>query len=403
MAALALQNLKVLDLSRLFPGALCTQVLADLGADVIKVEAPPRGDYLRDRAPFHESQERTTSSVPFIGLNRNKRSILLDLKHPEGPETFLRLVSQCDVVLESFRPGVLDRLSVGFEALREVNPRVILCSITGWGRSGPKVHDAGHDINYLAEVGLLSTTGSTSDPPMIPSFQAADAAGALFAVISILAAIHERSRSGMGQHLDVPMAFAALSLASMSVANTLVTGVSVRRDEGLLTGGVVCYQTYRCKDGWVALGALEEKFWSTWCIGVDRTDLVECRHAPTGSAVHRDVAGVFLARTKEQWREFGSNHDCCLSVVSGLDEALKSDVVEESGILHSAVQPGATNPFMTLGQPFSMSRTPPDGNRFPAPPLGAHTREVLLSSGMTFVEVDRLIEAGLAGLTGGQP
>lgn len=397
MSTLALQDLKVLDLSRLLPGGLCTQILADLGADVVKVEAPPAGDYVRSRAPFHDGEDQTTSSVAFVGLNRNKRSILLDLKHPSGPETLLRLISKSDVVLESFRPGVLDRLSVGFERMREVNPSVILCSITGWGQSGQNSLVAGHDINYLAGVGLLSPTGSISDPPIISGFQAADAAGGLFAVVSILAAIHERSQSGLGQHVDVPMAFAAMSLAAMSVASTLLTGAAVPRQEGLLTGGVVCYQAYRCQDGWIALGALEEKFWRTWCVGVDRVDLLESRYAPTGSSVHDDVTNIFLARSKEQWREFAASHDCCMTVVSGLDEALKSKVVAEAGILHSVTQPGVVNPFIAFGQPFSMSRTPANPHRLPAPTLGAHTREVLLWSGLTSAEVDGLLESGLAG------
>lgn len=393
----ALGGIKVLDLSRLVPGGLCTLALADLGADVVKVEAPPAGDYARSRAPMYEATEKSAASATFIGLNRNKRSVVLDLKHEKGPETLLHLVTTTDVVVESFRPGVLDRLGVGYAAMQSKNPAVILCSITGWGQSGPMAQVAGHDINYLATVGLLSLTGDVDDDPVIPPFLAADSAGGLFGAFAILAALHERNLSGLGQHVDISMAHAVLAMASMTVSASLATGEVAPRSKGLLSGGVVCYQTYACKDGWVALGALEEKFWTTWCRALDRPNLLGKRYDSCESTTYQEVASIFASRTRAEWAVFAAKYDCCLSVVKGLADVLRTPSAIDLELVQETKRPGSAGTLKAMSLPIRFSRTPADVALRPAPILGEHTREVLSEFGLAAEAVDQLISSGVVG------
>jgi crotonobetainyl-CoA:carnitine CoA-transferase CaiB-like acyl-CoA transferase len=365
-----LTGVRVLDLTRLLPGGLGTLLLADLGAEVVKVEAPGDGDYARNREPFRESSDPSTASMTFVGLNRDKRSIVLDLKADADRAAFLALVAEADVVVESFRPGVLDRLGIGYEALRAVNPAIVLCSISGWGQTGPMAQRAGHDINYLAAMGLLSPTGRLDDPPVLSAMQICDSTAGLLAALTILAALRDRDRTGQGQWLDVSLAHAGLLMSAMSVASTLGTGRAASGRTGLWSGGVVCYQTYRCQDGWVALGALEEKFWTTWCDAVGHHELAGSRYEPTGSATHAVVTEIFAARTVAEWRDFANEHDCCLTVVDGLAEALASDLVTERGIVHHITQTGVDDPVAALGLPVGFSRSDTTPGVRPAPSLG---------------------------------
>jgi alpha-methylacyl-CoA racemase len=378
MGRLPLEDVRVLDLTRLLPGPLCTVTLADLGADVIKVEAPGDGDYARTRAPLRPAGDPQVASASFIGLNRNKRSVVIDLKSDEGRSAILSLVESSDVVIESFRPGVLGRLGLEYEVLRGINPRIVLCSMNGWGSSGTMAQVPAHDLNYCAMLGLLAPSGDAEDEPLIPTGQWADTAGALYGAIGILAALHERDRSGEGQHIEVVLAHAALWSMVMPLAGALAMGSAPRRQEGLWTGGAVCYQTYRCADGWLALGALEEKFWHNLCDGLGRGDLRECRYDPVGSPAHEQLTTIFAERTRSDWGDFAAKHDCCLTVVQGVNEALSSAVAREMGLLAKVTQPSIEDPFETLAHPVHFSRTPADEGRLPAPGLGEHTEEVLM-------------------------
>src|ERR687883_1995468 len=250
---LPLEGVRVLDLSRLLPGGFCSLLLADFGADVIKVEDSGMGDYVRWAPPYYEGVDESARSALFLALNRNKRSIRLNLKTDEGKEVLLKLVREYDVVLESFRPGVLDRLGVGFERMRQENPKLVYCAITGYGQDGPLRDRSGHDMNYLGLVGLLGLTGERGGPPVQSAGQIADlGGGALMAAFGILAALRERDRSGEGQLVDV------------------------------------------------TLGALEPKFWQAFCRGVGREDLVDKQFEPPGSAAHAEVEAIFRERTREQ-------------------------------------------------------------------------------------------------------
>ena len=396
----ALAGLRVLDLTRLLPGGFCSLLLADHGADVVKVEDTAMGDYARWAAPRHAGAEPSAAGALFVALNRGKRSIRVDLKRSQGRDVLLRLVRDADVLLESFRPGVMDRLGVGYERLREENPRLVYCAITGYGQDGPLAGRAGHDANYLARIGLLGLTGEPDGPPVLPAGQIADVGGgALMAAFGVMAALREREASGAGQLVDVSMADGALSSLAMVAGRVLAGGEPPRRGGLELAGGLLCYRPYRCADGWVALGALEPKFWAAWCGGVGRDDLLERQFDPPGSPAHAEVEAVFAARSRAEWEAFGAEHDCCLEPVLGLDEALASELVRAREMVVEVPQPGAAAPVRALGAPVKLARTPAEPARAGAPALGEHTEAVLAEAGYPPEDIARLTQAGaVAGL-----
>jgi crotonobetainyl-CoA:carnitine CoA-transferase CaiB-like acyl-CoA transferase len=370
-------------------------LLADFGADVVKVEDTGLGDYVRWAPPYYEGVEPSARSALFLSLNRGKRSIRIDLKSPEGKEVLLRLVRDADVLLESFRPGVLDRLGVGYDRLREENPGLVYGAITGYGQDGPGRERSGHDLNYLGLNGILGLSGEADGPPAPSAAQIADlGGGALMAVVGVLIALRERDRSGQGQFVDCSMFDGSLSFLAMLAAEMLAGGPVPRRGELRLSGGIVCYRPYRCADGYVTLGALEPKFWSAFCRGVEREDLAEHAFEAPGSDTHRALCEIFAGRTREQWRAFAAEHDCCLEPVMDLDEALESELVEAREMVVSLDQPGAERPVRLLGLPFKLSRTPGDPTRAPGPSLGQHTTEVLAAAGYSDAEVEALLESG---------
>ncbi len=399
MTGLPLQGVRVLDLSRLLPGGFCSLLLADYGADVLKVEDMRMGDYLRWAPPAVAGAAPSASSALFLALNRNKRSIRIDLKHPDGRDVLLALVREHDVVLESFRPGVLDRLGVGYEAMRAANPKIVYCAITGYGQDGPLRDRAGHDMNYLGLVGLLGLTGERGGPPVQAAGQIADlGGGALMAAFGILAALREAERTGEGQLVDVSMADGALSWLAMVAARWFAEGAAApARGELELAGAIACYRPYACADGWVTLGALEPKFWAAWCHGVGREDLVAAQHAAPGSVEHAEVEAIFADRTRAEWQAFAAEHECCLEPVLALDEALSSELVGARDMVVGLDQPGVPEPVRQLGAPVKLSRTPPDCNRMPGPELGEHTEAVLRAAGYDDARIEALLGSGAVG------
>ena len=405
--SLPLQGVRVLDLSRLLPGGFCSLMLADFGADVLKVEDTGMGDYVRWSPPSYEGPHPSARSALFLSLNRNKRSIRLDLKSEGGREALLRLVREHDVVLESFRPGVLERLGVGYERMREENPGIVYCAISGYGQDGPKRDASGHDMNYLGLIGLLGLTGERGGEPVQAAGQIADlGGGALMAAFGIMAALRERDGapgragaepgSGLGQIVDVSMADGALSWLAMVAATYFADGAVPRRGELPLAGSLVCYRPYECSDGWVTLGALEPKFWQAWCRGVGREELIAAQFERPGSAAHAEVQEIFRSRSRADWEAFASEHDCCLEPVLELDEALSSQLVRERGMVVEIDQPGAERPVRQLGVPVKLTRTPAEHGRLPGPALGEHTEAVLLAAGYSPAEVAELIAGGAA-------
>ncbi|MGB2710342.1 MAG: CaiB/BaiF CoA-transferase family protein [Conexibacter sp.] len=399
-----LEGLKVLDLSRLLPGGFCSLLLADLGAEVLKVEDTGMGDYVRWSPPYVEGAEDSAKSALFLSLNRNKRSIRIDLKTQQGREVLLRLAREHDVLLESFRPGVLDRLGVGYERLRQENAGLVYCAITGYGQDGPYRDRAGHDMNYLALGGLLGLTGEPGGAPVQAAGQIADlGGGALMAAVGILAALRERERSGEGQLVDISMFDGALSWLAMIAAQALAERRSPQRGLLPLSGLFACYRPYECADGWVACGALEPKFWQAWCRGVGREDLIEQQFAAPGSEAHREIETVFGSRTRAEWEAFAAEHDCCLEPVLGLDEALDSELVRAREMVVEMEQPGAGEPVKLLGVPIKLGRTPGDARRAPGPALGEHTDEVLAAAGYAPDEIAALKSSGAVAGPAGAP
>ena len=391
-----LEDVRILDLTRLLPGGFCTLLLADLGADVIKVEDTGQGDYVRWAPPYYGSDEHTplgTRSAIYLSLNRNKRSVRLDLKQEGGRQALIKLAETADVVVESFRPGVLDKLGVGFDVLRQANPALVYCPITGYGQDGPNRDRAGHDQNYLALNGILGLTGEADGPPIQSGAQIADlGGGALMAAVGILAALQEARRSGEGQMVDISMTDGSLAWLAMEAGRYFGSGEVPERGNIMLSGGIVCYRPYEAADGWVTCGALEPKFWARFCQAVDRPDLIEKQFEKPGSEAHAQVAEIFKGRTREEWKRFNDEHDAMIEPVLDLGEALESDLVRQREMVISYEQP-ELGEVKQLGFPIKLSRTPASVER-PAPGLGEHTLEVLTDAGYSAEEVQALEERG---------
>ena len=317
-----LEGVRVLDLTRLLPGPLATQHLADYGADVIKVEDTGIGDYARTMGAMGGD-----ASWFYQVVNRNKRSLRLDLKQAEGRELFLRLVDTADVVVEGFRPGVMARLGLGYETLAGRNPRVVLCSITGYGQTGPYALRAGHDINYLGYAGVLDQIGTAGGPPALSNLQVGDLlGGTMGAVMGIMVALFDAQRSGQGRHVDVSMTDVSLAHAIFPLTEVLAHGRVPPRGEALLSGGAPCYGVYETADGrHMAVGALEEKFWHLLCDTLGRADLKPGHLAAgeEGARVRQALAAIFRSRSQREWVEIFDAVDCCVTPILRLEESLE--------------------------------------------------------------------------------
>jgi crotonobetainyl-CoA:carnitine CoA-transferase CaiB-like acyl-CoA transferase len=402
-----LTGITVLDLTRLLPGGFCTQLLADFGADVIKVEDTGAGDYIRQAPPYYEPQDgaaedevASTRSALYLSLNRSKRSIRLDLKSEAGREAFMKLAGTADVLVEGFRPGVTERLGVDYESVRAVNPGIVYCAITGYGQDGPGRNRAGHDLNYLASTGMLAMTGAADGPPVQPAGQIGDlGGGALTSAFGILTALFEKQRSGQGQMVDISMTDGALAWLAMPAGAWFADGQVPGRGASVLNGGVCCYLTYEAADGWISCGALEPKFWKAFCEGTGNPDLVGMQFERPGGEAWQQVAAVFRERTRDEWKAFNDEHDCCIEPILELDEALQSDLVRERGMVVEFEQPGLGK-VRQLANPVRLSETPALAPQ-PAPGIGADTSEVLAQAGFSDGQISALYESGAAAGPGG--
>lgn len=375
-----LNNVKVLDLSRLLPGPYCTMILADFGAEVIKVEEPLVGDYIR-----HYEPKRDENSAMYHSLNRNKKSICLNLKDSEDQRSFLKLVEGADVVVESFRPGVMERLGLDYETLKKVNPRLIYCSITGYGQTGPYAEMPGHDINYMSYAGLLGLMGENGRKPIVPAAQIADiGGGAMPAVIGILLALLERSKSGEGQMIDIAMLDGVISWLPL-VLPQYYAGAEVVRGESLLNGGYACYQVYETSDQrHLSVGALESKFWQVFCNQIGKPEFIARQEAPREEQEEliKEVQEVIKNKTLEQWMEIFSDEEACVSPVLKIDELERNAQIAERRMLENL--PGDPNSkFKEIKSPIKLSHTPAAPIRR-APILGEHTEEIMKSLGVSY-------------------
>jgi crotonobetainyl-CoA:carnitine CoA-transferase CaiB-like acyl-CoA transferase len=386
-----LAGLRVLDLTRLLPGPVATMHLADLGAEVIKIEDTGAGDYARAMGPGERAEG---DSLFFRVVNRNKKSLRLDLKQAAGVEVFLRLAQNADVIFESFRPGVVDKLGIGYETVRAINPRIVYCAITGYGQTGPWADLAGHDINYIATAGLLDQIGShdgtRSGPPAIPNLQIGDLlGGALTPLLGVLAAVIGAKTSGQGSHVDVAMTDAVLAHTIFPLVTTLADGRPAPRGADLLTGGVPCYGVYRTADErYLAVGALEPKFWQALCAAIERPDLMPFGLATgaEGQRVKAEVATLIATQPLAHWQTRFATSDCCVTPVLRLDEAMAHPQFVARKML---VEVGGTRQF---APPFKFSAWPWVAAT-PAPAAGADSDAVLAAAGYAETEIAALRHA----------
>jgi len=379
-AAAPLAGVRVLDLTRYIPGPLCTVMLADMGADVLKLEEPPLGDPVRIVPPA-----RGGESTLHAALNRGKRSLLVDLRQPSGAELVARLAARVDVLVEGFRPGVLAGRGLGPDRLMRMNPRLVYCSLSGWGSEGPLAGRAGHDVDYLARAGILAGLRSGADAaPAVPLAQLADSAGAMAAALGVLAALLARDRSGRGQVVEVSLFSAALALGATALARVEDGAPAVE-----LSGRFACYNVYRCADGaWVALGALEPKFWEAACGGLGLEDAIpqQWSRGSAREALVERFAAVFARRPRAEWLAAFADLDACLEPVLEPGEALeqaREELLEVPCGRASVRVPGT--PFRLAGM-----ETPPS----PAPAPGQHTEAVLGELGLGEREIAELRAAG---------
>lgn len=384
--SLPLEGLKVLDLSRYLPGPFCTQILSDFGAEVIKVEDPNGGDLGRHLAPILEDQ-----SSRFYTVNRNKKSISLDLKKEEGKVIFRRLVHDSDVVVDQFRPGIMDKMGLGYEHLKEINKRIIYCAISGYGLSGPLRDSAGHDLNYLSLSGVTGLTGTCQGMPAMSGVQIADiSGGTLYSTIAILLALANREKTGKGQLCDIAMMDASVSLLAYTLGEWSGWGVLPERGDDVLTGGYACYNIYKTKDHkYVSLGAVEEKFWAEFCQKIGREDYISFQWDKSKRLqIIEEVKETILEKTRDEWVDFFAASDICFTPVLTLEEMCENpQVAAREMIIKVPNVRGSGREVVVTGVPIKLSDTP-GVIKITFPELGEHNREVLQAVGYTLAEIE---------------
>lgn len=385
-----LAGLRVLDLTRLLPGPLATQHLADMGADVIKVEDTGGGDYARTLGPMAGD-----TAYLFLLTNRNKRGLTLDLRRAEGREVFLRLAAGADVIVEGFRPGVVERLGIDYATVRAHNPRVVYCAITGYGQTGPYRDRAGHDLNYIGYAGVLDQTGSAGGPPAIPSLQLGDLlGGTACAVMGILAGVLDARLRGEGRYVDVAMTDCVTAHHLFPLMTLQAEGAGAPRGADVLTGALPCYGVYATADGrYMAVGALEAKFWATLCAALERPDLVAGHTArgAEGARVRAELAAIFASRPQAYWTEHFAAFDCCVSPVLNMAEVRADPHFAARGLFVGGDAPG--NPLhCAFPVRFSDAAAAPER---PPPAPGEHTDAVLAEAGYDAATIARLRRDGV--------
>lgn len=382
-----LASLKILDFSTLLPGPFASLLLADMGAQVLRVESPTRMDLVRVLPPHVDG-----TSASHAYLNRNKRCIALDLKQAEAVEVVKQLVQEYDIVLEQFRPGVMDKLGVGYEALKAINPKLIYVSITGYGQTGPLRDRAGHDINYLALAGVASYTGRRESGPLPLGVQLADiGGGSLHGVMGLLAAVIHRQQTGEGQQVDVSMTDCAFSLHGMAGAGYLAAGVEPEM-EGLALNGGSFYDYYRTRDGrWFSVGSLEPQFMQQFCAAIGRPELAArglSAKPDEQQALKREIAIEFEKQDFAHWQERFAALDACVEPMLSLGEAVEHPQLVARGVV-TQVPNGKGGEQRQMACPIRFSAGLPEPRHIGAA-LGAHTAEVMVELGYSDEQVAAL-------------
>jgi crotonobetainyl-CoA:carnitine CoA-transferase CaiB-like acyl-CoA transferase len=389
-----LQGIKVLDLSRLAPGPFCTMVLADLGADVLMIEAPPDAVSQIPR-PVKSDPVRDNAFDP---LRRNKRSLVLNLKDARGQAIFQRLVALVDVVVEGFRPGVMKRLGADYEVLQRINPKVILCSVTGYGQTGPYADLVVHDINYISIAGMLGTIGWPDTPPAIPLNIMGDfAGGGLHGALAVMAALLARHQTGLGQHVDVAMTDGVMYLMATAVRSVLAGDPPPQPGQSPLSGAAPQYNVYQTRDGrWISLGSLETKFWRNLCQVLDTPQFVDKPFdAGIWPEAHRVFQAKFHEKTRDEWMQVLTSVEICAAPVYDLAEALQDPHNRARGMVTTLHHPTYGDiPHVGIGPKFSET---PGAVRRPPPLPGEHTQAVLTGLGYSPQEIEALKQDKVVG------
>lgn len=389
---LPLEGIKILDLSRYLPGPFATQFLADFGAEVIKIEEPG-GELGRALPPFAGGM-----GTRFASVNRNKKSITLDLKKDEARKIFIKLAEGADVVVDQFRPGIMDKLGLGYETLKKINKGIIYCSITGYGLSGPWVKAAGHDVNYLNISGVSGLTAGRDGAPVMSSVQLADVAGgSLYAVIGILLALFSRTRTGEGQLCDIAMMDGALSLLAYTIGEWSGNGRCPEPGREFLTGGFAMYNVYRCSDGrYVSLGAIEQKFWQGFCEGIGRVDFIPLQYnIEKQEELITEISSIMLTKTRDEWVEHFRHSDICFTPVLDLDEVSLHEQVHARDMMLKVINfMGSGTDIHVAGNPVKLSGTPSDV-KLNFPKTGGDTERVLRDAGYSEGEIKVFREIGV--------
>lgn len=368
----ALTGIRVLDMSRLLPGPYCTMLLADFGAEVIKIEEPGKGDYSRSFPPFLKD-----FGYWHLQLNRNKQSVVLDLKSEEGKNIFLELVKTADVVVESYRPGVLKKLGVDYEAAAKVNPKIIYCSLSGYGSKGPLAHKADHDLGYLSLAGVTAMSGEADGAPAIPGVLMADMNAALSAGMSIMIALRHAALTGQGQEIDISLFNVAMNLMPGAASLFFGSGFVAERGNNWLTGAYANYNIYATADGrYVSVGCLEKKFWRNLCMGLGKEELIDMVDDESNHPYLKEqLAAAFKQKTMREWEEFFTDKDACVTPVLNFKEAVESEQVQANEMVLN-VRDDELGEYQQLGFAMKLSKTPARLNKR-APRLGEDTEKIL--------------------------
>jgi len=384
----ALKGIRILDLSRLLPFNYCTMMLADLGAEVLKVEEPKIGDYMRWMPPKLKKE-----GAVFLMANRNKKSMTLNLKKDKGKDIIRQLVKEHDVLFESFRPGVMDKLGLGYEALKEINPKLVFCSSTGYGQNGPYKSRPGHDMNYLSVAGILNASGQSEKVPSIPSIPVADMSIGIFSAFSILAGIIESNRTGKGQYIELSMTDCMVSYNMINIAGYIARQQSENVDDLGITGDTPCYNILKTKDNkFISLGNIEDKFWINLLKLVNREDLVKYQYAKGDDAKFAidELQKIFLSKTRKEWLALLEGQDICYAPVNDIDDLIDDPQVSKRDMLLEMEHP-VEGKIKTVGFPFKFSKTPGE-IKTPTPTLGQHTDDVLKILGYSDKQIAELKE-----------
>ena len=385
MSNLPLEGIRILDLSRLLPGPFCTMILADMGAEVIKIEEPERGDYNRFWPPI-----KNKNSGYFIGINRNKKSITLNLKDERAKKIFYKLVKNSYVVVESFRPGVTEKLGIDFHTLKKINNKIIYLSLTGFGQNTSLKLRPAHDLNFLALSGILSFSGSKDTTPPIMGIQIADYSGALFGVIGILLALMRREKIDEAQYIDIAMLDCLFSFLSMISGKFFIDNRIPQPSDDLLNGGFACYNIYKTKDNrFITVGSIEEKFWNRLCelIGKEEWKGLNFNRDKQDELID-GLQKIFSEKTLNEWMEIFKDEDVCVEPVLNLKEAFESDYSKERNIIFE-LNSKIDGRVKQIKNPVEISPKVSLEHK-PHPDLGENNLEILTSIGLTEEEIEKL-------------